>query len=550
MAIVTSMRSGARYVKPFAWSFSRLKNFETCPKRHYEIDLVKSVSEPKGQALDWGSYVHDKMAARCGKDRKPLPENVAMYEPWAVKILGNTPAENIFVEQNLTITSNFTPTGNFDKDAWLRVKCDLYKIVGDVALAVDWKGLSLDTPIPTPKGFSTMRDLKVGDLVFGTDGKAYPVLGKSEVKNLPCYSVTVPGVGTVVCDEEHLWELRSGAILPAKTLAKLSGKQRIALPSPVEYPHRELPIDPYVFGFWLADGKHTSSEISKPDQFIWDEVVRRGYVLGKQQGSTTIVRSHTVTGIRGHLSTLGVLGNKHIPDIYRYCSVAQRQDLVRGFMDGDGSANYTRKQTSIESTNEPLIRQLAEVVRSLGERASVCKFIAHGFGLTKDAWMLNWRPRVFNPFLLPRKANKASMFGVGEEFLEISVAPTASVPTQCISVGSPNHMYLCGKEYIPTHNTGKIVDDSVQLALTAACLLYMYPQLNAVKCMYVWFKEDAESSETFYREDLPGIWRSIWHRIEAMELAHKHTDYPPKPSGICVNFCAVKSCPHNGKGTR
>lgn len=34
-----------------------------------------------------------------------------------------------------------------------------------------------------------------------------------------------------------------------------------------------------------------------------------------------------------------------------------------------------------------------------------------------------------------------------------AVVPTASVPVRCISVDSENHLYLAGKEMIPTHNT-------------------------------------------------------------------------------------------------
>ena len=66
-----------------------MKNFETCPKRHYEIDLTKSVSEPQGEQLQWGNYVHDCMAKRCGPERTALPPNGALYEPWAVKMIGD-----------------------------------------------------------------------------------------------------------------------------------------------------------------------------------------------------------------------------------------------------------------------------------------------------------------------------------------------------------------------------------------------------------------------------------------------------------------------------
>jgi hypothetical protein len=35
----------------------------------------------------------------------------------------------------------------------------------------------------------------------------------------------------------------------------------------------------------------------------------------------------------------------------------------------------------------------------------------------------------------------------------VDIRPVPSVPVRCISVDSPSHLYLCGKGWIPTHNT-------------------------------------------------------------------------------------------------
>jgi len=51
--------------KPFAWSYSKLKNFEVCPKRHYNVDVIKSFKEEEGEALVWGNMVHKALADRC-----------------------------------------------------------------------------------------------------------------------------------------------------------------------------------------------------------------------------------------------------------------------------------------------------------------------------------------------------------------------------------------------------------------------------------------------------------------------------------------------------
>lgn len=145
---VTTAYGGGAYTpkpKPFAWSYSKLKNFEVCPKRHYNVDIIKAYKEEEGEALSWGNAVHKSMAARCGSDRIPLPVSMQSYEKWAARVV--TPPGKVLVEQQLAIDEDFEPTGWFDSDAkkaglglpWYRGVADVLKIAGSVALAVDWK---------------------------------------------------------------------------------------------------------------------------------------------------------------------------------------------------------------------------------------------------------------------------------------------------------------------------------------------------------------------------------------------------------------------------
>lgn len=127
-------------IKPFTWSYSRLKNFEACPKKHWHVDIAKDVKEEEGEALLWGNQVHKAAAARL-KDGKALPPGMEIIESFCQKIL--TPAGNaeskILVEQKLAITKDFGPCGYFDKSVWFRAVGDVIKIVGPVALIGDWK---------------------------------------------------------------------------------------------------------------------------------------------------------------------------------------------------------------------------------------------------------------------------------------------------------------------------------------------------------------------------------------------------------------------------
>jgi intein/homing endonuclease len=51
------------------------------------------------------------------------------------------------------------------------------------------------------------------------------------------------------------------------------------------------------------------------------------------------------------LRDLGVLGNKHIPDLYSVASTGQRLALLQGLMDTDGSIYKTSRSVRVEYTS-------------------------------------------------------------------------------------------------------------------------------------------------------------------------------------------------------
>jgi hypothetical protein len=108
---------------------------------------------------------------------------------------------------------------------------------------VDWKGLPIDTKIPTPNGWSTMGDLKVGDFVFDKDGNTTKVLGKSQVKYNNCYEIILNDSSSVVCDDEHLWLLRDGSVVPITEL-KTEDEIDVARPPVIKV---ELNVNPNVY---------------------------------------------------------------------------------------------------------------------------------------------------------------------------------------------------------------------------------------------------------------------------------------------------------------
>lgn len=124
-------------MKPFSWSFSRLKNYETCPKKHYELDIAKNYTE-SSEALTWGNTVHKALEqALLAKTPLSLPPEMAKYKKYIASIL-KVPGV-IEVEKQFALDEQFQPVGWFDKAAWYRGKADVVIICGDTALAFDWK---------------------------------------------------------------------------------------------------------------------------------------------------------------------------------------------------------------------------------------------------------------------------------------------------------------------------------------------------------------------------------------------------------------------------
>ena len=123
--------------KPFTWSYSRLKNFEVCPRRHQQIDLLKNFKDDSEQ-LQWGEIVHKAAAKRLGPDKVPLPKELfTLLEPWCAKVEEHE--GRIYVEQKYALTEDLKPTGYFDRNVYFRTVADVVQVRDIVALAVDWK---------------------------------------------------------------------------------------------------------------------------------------------------------------------------------------------------------------------------------------------------------------------------------------------------------------------------------------------------------------------------------------------------------------------------
>ena len=536
-------------------SYSRLSVFEQCEARFDYQYVSKRVQDSMNEASAYGDRVHKTLealgnAVKAGtptevfKAEKVSAEEVQTLDRWGplVERILSQPGEKVF-EYQMAVNKDLQPVGWFAKDVWIRSIADVLVVDGDTAYVLDYKGLPLDTPLPTPAGWTTMRDVRVGDTLFSESGEQCTVTGKSEVKNLRCFEILFDDTSRVTCDEEHLWKLADEQVLRVTALRK-GDKVRVA--APLALPDAPLPIDPYVLGLWVADGKHSSGEISKPDSFVWEEIQRRGYEVDMSTGGDKACPARTVKKLRRQLINAGLLKNKHIPQMFLRAGYQQRLDLLRGLMDGDGNANPTRKQAVYTTTDKRISDEVVELLLSLGQRPLQSTTIQKGFGLEVIAYPISFRPQGINPFSLPRKRDRINAsWGPGESGTRkiISVTEIPSVPTQCIAVDSLDRTYLCTRKMVPTHNTGKVKDNPTQLQLFAAMVLWHYPEVQKVKTSFVWLAYNEVTNSHYERRFLGALWRALEPRFLRVQETIELGVFKTKPSGLCGWCPASQICP-------
>jgi len=374
------------------------------------------------------------------------------------------------------------------------------------------KALDINTELPTPEGWRPLWMLRSGDKVLGRDGMECNVTWCSPVWNdRPCYKLTFDDGATVVADAEHEWlafsksdrvnmkrrteEWRSarrarrqkrgtgkkpwlsirnaeraqintifltpptGQIVTtdhiAKTLKVQDGREvnwSIPLCKPFDCRDVNLPIDPYVLGAWLGDGTRSAGSITTADKEILNQIHLRGFKTTKWQSAVYV---YNIVGFKQLLRKVGLLNNKRIPYVYMRASLRQRLELIKGLMDTDGFCDRDG-YAEFDNTNKTLADDMLELLRSVGLKATSTEGRAMLYG--KDCGP-TWTIRASGPiplFTLPRKLSRQKLSGfngINSFRYIVKCEPASSVPVACIEVDSPDHLYLCTRNWIPTHNS-------------------------------------------------------------------------------------------------
>ena len=328
----------------------------------------------------------------------------------------------------------------------------------DLLIIDDPHALEVSTPIATPNGFVALGDLKVGDEVFGPDGWPTKVVAKSPVyHDRELFEARTFDGETIYADAKHLWSVRTSTrtkdpyrnLTTEELTESRSSAFMIPRHSAVQYPHIDLPIDPWVLGAWLGDGTSCLGRMTAhPDDavFMRGEFKRRGY-------ETTDLADKFNFGVKGlwsQLKTLGVLGNKHIPEQYMTASFLQRMDLLCGLMDTDGNVTASG-QCVFHNKDAELVDQVVELLRSLGRKCQRRTYTTKGKFGTCEMHRVTFKLK--DCALMPRKRYRTRTTH-DKQHRSITVQKTEQRGSvQCITVEREDGLFLAGRGYVVTHNS-------------------------------------------------------------------------------------------------
>jgi phosphate starvation-inducible protein PhoH and related proteins len=355
------------------------------------------------------------------------------------------------------------------------------------------------TGVLTPSGFKPIGDMRVGDLVIGSDGRPTPVIGVYPQGRKQVVRLSTQDGASTLCCLEHLWQVRTaadrrrgkaGRVLETREMIgrlRAAHQRRFELPlveAPVEFEPRDVPIDPYALGLLLGDGCLTTRTTptfttADPELAVALERTLDGIELRHKDGLDYTLRH--IHGQRGGvivanpvtvaLRELGLAGSrsntKFVPESYLYNEPSIRLAVLQGLLDSDGGPVTQRARTcriQYTTCSQRLRDDVVFLVRSLGgvaysrrrEAAARRPGFVGGRPVVhrSDGFILDIRlQHGMEPFRLRRKREIYEALGGGRAMRFVdAIEPAGERETVCIQVAAADSLYVT-EDFLVTHNT-------------------------------------------------------------------------------------------------
>ncbi len=437
----------------------RNPNLQQIPRKKKEIgaDIRECFVAPKGYKMIACDYSGQEL--RVLTEITQEPKLIEMFNQQ--KDLHLSTANDFF---NLDIPEEALYASHKDNEVYK----DKYKEERTRAKIINFgiaygKAQPLDCKIMTPLGWSTFKEIKKGDMIFTAKGEQVKVLKTTPICNKDVYKVIMKDGSTTEAADDHLWMIQTTydkqnkkyRILTTKEIIPIlkKGKQNncfIDYIKPLNHVEKSYFVHPYLMGLYLGDGDSCNrysifkpNILQKASQYIPEK-----YRFSKQSEGYYAIITETKRNSKGQfisnnefineMRRLGmnkvIRDTKFIPDDYLKGSIKQKQTLLQGLLDSDGSKNNNGYE--YVTISKRLAEDVIYLVKSLGGRATMTSRIPKtNFASAKLSY------RLFISFPPYQKSNSIERIDyVGKK------------ECKCITIEDKEGLYITD-DFIVTHNS-------------------------------------------------------------------------------------------------
>lgn len=250
-----------------------------------------------------------------------------------------------------------------------------------------------------------VEDIKVGDILMGPDSKPrtvlatthgidnmYKVIPENGIEHIvnskhPIRTIYRKAYGNIVREElitapNHIKTL---SLHPrwreCYALEKVNG---------IEFEHKDVLIDPYIFGLWIGDGDKDSARFTNPDIEVIDALKEfanaNNLVCNIYNHSTSKLAKRisftkkdcSLNWFRQALDAMGVKDNKFIPKNYICTDRESRLQFLAGIIDTDGNYDARKHNFEIIQKLESVTAGIVYIARSLGIKTTIKTKVVNG----------------------------------------------------------------------------------------------------------------------------------------------------------------------------
>jgi phage terminase large subunit len=352
------------------------------------------------------------------------------------------------------------------------------------------KVVSRSDTVSTPFGWKKIEDVKEGDLIHNPDGSVQKIIKLHPWINYNPTRVTFSDGTYIDVHEDHLWQAwrankmikkngkrigsyESREVVETRTLRKwleAGYNPQIPVTQPVPYnisTREKNKIPPYLLGVLLGDGSITKNGITITQHQDDHEHLKKYLPYGddvRYKGQSIWFNGHTRKWLEEKLKLHKLFGTKSatkfIPRIYKYGTIEDRWELVRGLMDTDGYSAPDKNGCQYTTISKQLADDMAKVLRSLGCVVTITDKIGkykNELGEVIEcnkAYMLYIKSRddsqLFN--MERKKRNAPAKKEISKRVVSVELLEDIEVDGRCITVSHPNSLYITN-DFIVTHNS-------------------------------------------------------------------------------------------------